>query len=63
MISNNDSLHGVDYSPYEGMEQKGKVDTVFLRGSIVVEDGNYIGNKGDGKLIKGKPFGTMYRDR
>ena len=63
VISNNDSLHGVDYSPYEGMEQKGKVDTVFLRGSIVVEDGNYIGNKGDGKLIKGKPFGTMYRDR
>lgn len=63
VISNNDSLHGVDYSPYEGMEQKGKVDTVFLRGSTVVEDGNYIGNKGDGKLIKGKPFGTMYRDR
>lgn len=63
VISNNDSLHGVDYSPYEGMTQKGKVDTVFLRGSEVVKNGEYIGNKGDGKLIKGKPFGTMYRDR
>lgn len=63
VISNNDSFHGVDYSPYEGMTQKGKVDTVFLRGSEVVKNGEYIGNKGDGKLIKGKPFGTMYRDR
>lgn len=61
VFTNEGCLHGVDYNPYEGMEKKGAVDTVFLRGNVVVKDGQYIGNKGDGKLIKGKPFGTMYR--
>ncbi len=60
-ITNEDSLHGVDYCPYEGMEKVGKVDKVFLRGKLVVEEGKYIGKKGDGNLIKRKPFGLMYR--
>ncbi len=60
-ITNADMLHGVDYCSYEGMEQIGNVDKVFLRGNLAVEDGKYIGKKGDGKFIARKPFGAMYR--
>lgn len=59
-ISNETSLQGVDYNSFEGMEQKGKVDKVLLRGQLIVDDGKYIGEKGQGKFIKGKPFGLCY---
>lgn len=56
-----DMLHEVDYCSYEGMEQKGRVDTVFLRGKKVVSNGEYIGNNGDGQWLKGSPFGLLYQ--
>jgi len=62
IISNENSLQGVDYSPYEGMEQIGKVEKVFLRGKLIVDNGHYVGEKGQGELIKGKPFGLMYQE-
>ena len=55
------SLHGVDYCFYEGMEQIGRVEKVFLRGELVVDDGKYVGHKGQGRFIPRKPYGTMYR--
>ncbi|MDO4960655.1 MAG: dihydropyrimidinase [Eubacteriales bacterium] len=51
---------GVDYSIYEGMEQKGRPETVLLRGKVIVEDAKYIGAKGDGKFVPGKPYGKAY---
>jgi dihydropyrimidinase len=42
----------LDYSAYEGYEIDGHVDTVLSRGKIVVDDGQYLGAKGDGKFIK-----------
>lgn len=60
-ITNDEMLHGVDYCSYEGMEQIGHVDKVFLRGQMAVKDGKYIGHKGDGRFIPRKPYGTMYR--
>ncbi|MCM6763003.1 dihydropyrimidinase [Rathayibacter sp. ZW T2_19] len=42
----------MDYSAWEGFEIDGHVDTVISRGKVVVEDGQYIGTKGDGKYIK-----------
>ena len=60
-ITNEECLHGVDYCSYEGMEQIGHVDKVFLRGKMVVEDGKYTGSKGDGIFLPRKPYGTMYR--
>ena len=60
-ITNDECLHGVDYCSYEGMEQIGHVDKVFLRGKLVVKDGAYIGEKGDGEFLPRKPYGTMYR--
>ncbi|MBO0982288.1 dihydropyrimidinase [Rathayibacter sp. SD072] len=42
----------MDYSAWEGFEIDGHVDTVISRGKVVVDDGQYIGTKGDGKYIK-----------
>ncbi len=61
VVTNADSLQGVDYSPYEGMEQSGSVDKVFLRGKLIVNGGSYIGAKGDGRFLARKPYGTIYR--
>lgn len=62
IISNENSLHGVDYSTFEGYKQEGKVDKVFLRGKLVVDDGEYIGKRGDGKFVPGKPFALGFDD-
>ncbi len=41
----------VDYSCYEGMEVTGSVETVLLRGAVVLADGRYCGRPGDGRFI------------
>ena len=62
VISVENNLEGVDYCPFEGFEQKGRAETVLLRGMKVVEDGKYAGVKGQGKFVPGKPFGYVYGD-
>jgi len=42
----------VDYSAYEGWEVKGKVDTVLLRGMIVIDKGMKKIEKGYGEFVK-----------
>lgn len=59
-MSVNSCLEGVDYSIYEGMEQKGRPDTVLLRGKVIVKKAKYIGEKGDGRFVPGQPFGKAY---
>ena len=54
------NLEGVDYCPFEGFLQKGRAETVFLRGKKVVEKGKYIGEKGQGQFVPGAPFGAAY---
>ncbi|MCL4112051.1 UNVERIFIED_CONTAM: hypothetical protein GTU68_001619 [Idotea baltica] len=39
----------MDYSAYEGFELNGHVDTVMARGKVIIENGEYLGTKGDGK--------------
>jgi len=41
----------VDYSAYEGREVQGRVETVLLRGSVIIENNEYVGNKGDGMYL------------
>jgi len=41
----------VDYSCYEGMRIKGRVDTVFSRGRKIIGDGAYTGEKGHGRFV------------
>jgi dihydropyrimidinase len=42
----------MDYSAWEGFEIDGHVDTVISRGKLVIDDNQYLGDKGDGKFIK-----------
>jgi dihydropyrimidinase len=42
----------VDYSAYEGLEVKGKATTVLSRGSVIVEDDQYVGDAGAGKFLE-----------
>jgi dihydropyrimidinase len=42
----------VDYSAYEGMKVRGVTKTVLSRGKVIIEDGKYIGGRGDGRFIK-----------
>lgn len=60
VITNEKSLQGVDFDPYEGFIQKGRVDTVLLRGEVLVKDGEFVGTKSGGIFVPGKPFGAAY---
>lgn len=53
-----DTLHeNVDYTLYEGMELQGKITKTILRGKIIAEDGNFVGEQGDGQfLYRQKPI-------
>jgi dihydropyrimidinase len=42
----------MDYSAWEGFEIDGHVDTVLSRGKVIVDGGDYLGAKGDGKYVK-----------
>jgi dihydropyrimidinase len=42
----------MDYSAWEGYEIDGHVDTVMSRGTVVVDDGEYLGTTGHGRYIK-----------
>lgn len=58
-----DSLHRIDYTPYEGYRQKGRADKVFLRGSLVADAGTYVGKPGSGEFVPGKPYGLSYQEK
>ena len=45
----------MDHSAWEGYEIDGHVDTVLSRGKIVIDDGNYVGRKGDGRFVRRDP--------
>jgi dihydropyrimidinase len=45
----------VDYSCYEGREVQGGSDIVMSRGRVIVEDGRYLGQKGDGRFLRRAP--------
>lgn len=54
------SLEDVDFSPYEGMEQRGRAEKVFLRGMLSADAGAFVGSLGQGRWVKGEPFGAAY---
>jgi dihydropyrimidinase len=41
-----------DYNPYEGWTVRGVVDTVLLRGQVIVDDGAFVGRKGQGRFLR-----------
>jgi dihydropyrimidinase len=42
----------MDYSAWEGWEVSGHVDTVLSRGSVIVDDGSFLGRAGHGQFVK-----------
>lgn len=42
----------MDHSAWEGFEIDGHVDTVISRGKVIVDGGEYLGAKGDGRYLK-----------
>ncbi len=42
----------MDHSAWEGFEINGHVDTVMSRGTVVIDDGAYVGIKGHGRYLK-----------
>jgi dihydropyrimidinase len=41
-----------DYNPYEGWEVRGAVETVLLRGTVIVRDGAFAGRRGAGRFLR-----------
>jgi dihydropyrimidinase len=42
----------VDYNPYEGRTVQGSPSMVIAGGNVIVEDGTFVGKKGDGRFLK-----------
>jgi len=50
-LSYRDLHQRVDYCPYEGRTVQGYPRTVLLRGQVIVEDGQFVGRTGQGRLV------------
>ncbi len=51
-VLSNDTCHtAAGYTPYDGMKVKGKAETVILRGEIILQDGKFLGKRGNGKFL------------
>jgi len=48
-----------DYNVYEGMKIKGVPDKVFLRGKLIVDGSNWLGEKGGGQYLHRLPNGEI----
>lgn len=57
-----DNPNGIDYNIYEGREQIGRPETVLLRGKVVVEDGKFVGELGQGKYIESETYAAAYTE-
>src|SRR5256885_4887396 len=42
----------VDYSCYEEMTVRGVTKSVFSRGELIIDEGKYVGRKGQGEFLK-----------
>ena len=62
-ISVKTAKQGVDYSTYEGFEEQGRAEMVFLRGDLIADNGAYVGRLGQGRFIEREPYGYAYKGR
>ncbi|MBW6464077.1 MAG: dihydropyrimidinase [Dethiobacteria bacterium] len=49
----------VDYNPYEGFTGRGVPVKVMSRGTVVIDDGRYVGKAGHGRFQTRKPFNAL----
>ena len=50
-----------DYNLYEGTEVVGDVETVLLRGNVIVDGGEVVAEPGSGQFVKRARFGEQLR--
>lgn len=51
-VIKNETCHtAAGYTPYDGMKVKGRAETVILRGRVILENGEFTGQKGAGKFL------------
>ena len=56
-VLSDETLHmRVDYTPYEGRQVVGAATHVLSRGKVIVQDGQYLGRRGDGRFVKRATF-------
>ena len=48
--------HTSDYTPYEGMEVRGAVRDVLVRGREVIRGGAFVGRRGAGAFVERGPI-------
>ena len=48
-----------DYNLYEGTEVVGDVETVLLRGNVIVDGGEVVGKPGVGQFVRRAKFGEQ----
>ena len=48
-----------DYSLYEGMQITGYTDKVLLRGKLIVDGDDWLGQRGSGQFLRRKPHGEV----
>lgn len=54
---NNELMHGdTDHTIWEGVKLKGYPEATYSRGNLVYKEGEFLGKRGTGKLIKCKPL-------
>lgn len=49
--------HAVDYTPYEGLELRGRCVTTYSRGVALWQDGEVVGTPGHGRFLRRSPRG------
>jgi len=60
-ILKSEALKGpVDWTPYEGMKVRGSVHATVSRGNIVVQEGRFLGQKGQGRYLERRPGSVEY---
>jgi dihydropyrimidinase len=51
--------HRTDYNLYEGWELTGYPHKVFLRGQCIVNDGQWLGRRGQGRFLRRSAFNEV----
>ena len=51
-IRTTDLHHTSDYSPYEGLDVRGEVRDVFVRGTAVIRNRAFVGRRGNGRYME-----------
>ena len=51
VFSHEHSISRTDYSGFEGMARRGAVESVVLRGQVVVREGGFVGDAGGGRYV------------